>query len=684
MIDEMLRIKGFTFTLLFVFFGVLFFHGVDGATPEERAAELLSQMTLDEKLSLVHGVSGPYVGNVPANTRLNIPPLHLEDGPQGVADGVQKTTCWPSALTVVATWDLDLMYVYSKSMAKEQKMKGTNVMLAPMINIARVPVGGRNFESFGEDPFLTSAMVVPSVKGIQSEGVMACAKHFVNNNQEYNRTTVSANVDERTQWEIYYPHFLAAVEAGVVSFMCSYNKIGDVWACENNATLNGDLKGKMAYKYFVMSDWGATHSTVLAANSGLDMEMPDSTYFGDALLQAVQQGQVSQSRIDDMAYRILLAMFTVGIFDNPPSGDLNVDSQSEEHTRLARQLAAEGTVLLKNEENILPLSHSTVTRIAVIGDDGHDAPIYAGFGSGYVVPPYVVTPLEGIQQRSKAGTLVTYANSSQLETAVVHAKSADVAIVFVGTISSEGWDRESLSLGEEQDNLVATIAQAQPNTIVVVHTPGAVLMPWIDNVKATLCAFMPGQEDGHAIASVLFGDVNPSGKLPLTFPVDDKQVPANTPLQYPGEDNESMYSEKLLVGYRWYDANNEEPLFPFGFGLSYTTFTYSNLIITQNNLLQTARISVDIGNDGLVLGAEVVQLYLGFPSKTAEPPKILKGFHKVELIPGSTKTVTFNLLRRDLSIWDTTTHDWKVEHGEYRVFIGSSSRNIHLVDSFAL
>jgi len=673
------------FTTLFVVcFGLSILHGVDCATPQEQAANMLKQMTLEEKLTLVHGIQGPYVGNVPANTRLNIPPLHLEDGPQGVADGVEETTCWPSALTVVATWDLELMYLYSKAMAKEQKMKGTNIMLAPMINIARIPVGGRNFESFGEDTYLTSAMVVPSVKGIQSEGIMACAKHFVNNNQEYNRTTVSANVDERTQWEVYYPHFKAAVDAGVVSIMCSYNKIGDVWACENDQTLNVDLKGKMGYEYFVMSDWGATHSTVLAANSGLDMEMPDSQYFGDALLQAVQNGQVSQSRIDDMAYRILLAMYTVGIFDNPPTGNLSVNTQSEEHTLLARQLAAEATVLLKNEDDILPLDDK-ITHIAVIGDDGNDAPIYAGFGSGYVVPPYVVTPLQGIRQRAaRGGATVTYANTSQLNLAVQMAKKAQVAIVFVGTVSSEGSDRESLSLGDEQNSLVAAVVKAQPNTIVVVHTPGAALMPWIEDVKGALCAFMPGQEDGHAIASVLYGDVNPSGRLPLTFPVDETQVPADTPEQYPGIDNESEYSEKLLVGYKWYDTIGVEPLFPFGYGLSYTSFSYSNLLIQDSSVLETVRISVDVGNVGKSLGSEVVQLYIGFPSKTGEPLKLLRGFHKVSLVPGTSKTVSFSLWPRDLSFWDVTTHGWTVERGEYRVFVGSSSRDIHLIGTFLL
>jgi len=337
----------------------------NGDTPRQRAEKLLKQMSLNEKLAMVHGFDGPYVGNVNANTRLNIPQLTLEDGPQGVADGVKLVTCWPSALTVVASWDLDLNYAYGEAMAAEQRLKGTNIMLGPMINIARVPMGGRNFESYGEDPYLASQMVAVSVQGIQSQGILACAKHYVDNNQEHDRFTVSENVPERAQWEIYYPGFISAVNAGVGSIMCAYNKINNTYACENNQTLNADLKGKMGFQGFVMSDWGATHSTIAAANNGLDMQMPDDSFFGENLLLSIQNGSVPVSRLNDMVVRILTPLFAIGVIDNPPIGNLSVDVRSEDHNLLARKLSAAGTVLLKNENNILPIADS-VTTIAVI------------------------------------------------------------------------------------------------------------------------------------------------------------------------------------------------------------------------------------------------------------------------------------------------------------------------------
>jgi beta-glucosidase len=648
-------------------------------TPEERAKKLLAQMNLDEKLSLLHGYGGDYVGNVPSitvsKTGGKIPALHLEDGPSGVADGVTQVTCWPSALTVVATWNRESMKAYGTALAEEQFGKGTNVMLGPMVNLGRVPFGGRNFESFGEDPVLAARMTESNILGVQSQPMIATVKHFVDNNQEDNRTVTSANVDERTQYEMYYPAFEAAIKVGVGAVMCSYNRINDTYACENDQTLNKDLKQKLGFKGWVMSDWGATHSTVKAANAGLDQQMPDASFFGDELKKAVQQGQVTQARIDDMTLRILIPMFAAQLFDVVNNGNLSVNVQTAAHTMLARDLATEATVLLQNVNQILPIKTKNVKIIAVLGDAGDKSPIVAGGGSGHVIPPYIISPLKGIQNRvSGLGITVNYAPTSPLNVAVDTAKNADIAIVCVGTSSSEGWDRPSLALGKGQDELIAAIAQVQSNTVVVLNIPGPTLMPWASSVAGILTGFMPGQECGNALAAILFGDANPSARLPFTFPVSEKLIPVNTPEQYPGINNEAQYSEKLLVGYRWYDAKQQPLLFPFGHGLSYTTFSYSNLQIDSTNY----KISFTITNTGTVAGDEVAQLYIGYPPSAGEPPKNLRRFSKLHYESNQSHDISYFLNDRDFSIWDITTHQWKVISGSYTVFIGSSSRDIRL------
>jgi len=550
-------------------------------------------------------------------------------------------------------------------------------LLGPMINIARVPQGGRNFESFGEDPYLAAELVKPEIQGIQSQGVIGCAKHYVCNNQEYHRTSVSANVDERTMFEIYLPAFKAAVDAGVGSIMCSYNKINSTWACENDVTLNNYLKQKLGFQGWVMSDWGATHTTAKAATGGLDQQMPDASYFGANLATAVNNGQVPQSRVDDMVVRMLTAMYAGGLFDNPQTGDLNVNVQSAEHTTLARTLAEAGTVLLKNTGGILPIDTTKVRKIAVIGDDGQDHVIATGGGSGGVVTPYVISPFQGIKTRAGASLNVTYINSKSTDAAAALARQVDVAIVFVATTSSEGGDRGSLSLPGNADALVSAVAAAQPKTVVVVHCPSAVLTPWSGSVAGVISAFLPGQEDGNAIANVLFGDVNPSGRMPVTFPVNAQQIPVNTPAQYPGINDQSEYSEKLLVGYRWYDARNVDPQWAFGHGLSYTTFEYSNLKVA-GSAGAGFTVTADIKNTGGRAGAEVAQLYLGFPASAGEPPKLLKGFQKVNIQAGQAQTVTFKLGAADLSIWDVNKHDWALASGTFDVLVGASSRDIRV------
>ena len=514
-----------------------------------------------------------------------------------------------------------------------------------------------------------------------AQGVIANVKHFVMNNQETNRQEVSANVDERTRWEMYMPPFLGAVEAGVLSAMCSYNKINNVYACENEVTLNASLKGFAGFQGWVMSDWTATHSTVNAVKAGLDQEMPIAFYFSSVALQlALDAGDITQAMIDDKVLRILTAMFTAGLFDRAPSGDIHANVTSPAHNALAREFATEAIVLLKNSGGVLPLSKNAAGRtIAVIGDACSTAPIVGGEGSGYVGPPYIITVADGVSSKASGATIRVV--GTNVTEAVAAATSADVAIVCTATTSSEGIDRANLDLPAAENAVIAAVAAAQKNTVVVVTSPGAVLLPWIDAVPAAIATFMPGQEAGNAIADILFGDANPSGKLPLTFPLTNN--PTNfTPAQYPGLPSlfplEANYSEGLLIGYRWYDAHHVTPLFPFGHGLSYTQFKYSGLTASATN------VTIVLTNTGSVAGAEVAQLYLAFPSAANEPPLQLKGFGKVMLQPGQSATVAFPVTARDLSIWDATTHDWAMQHGTFGVYVGASSRDIRAKGTFTV
>lgn len=651
-------------------------------SPREQALAMLAKMNQTEKLAMVHGWGGPYVGDVPANTRLGIPAINLEDGPQGVADGVNEVTCWPSSLAIAAAWDEINMFTWASAMATEQKMKGTNVMLGPDINIARVPLGGRIFEMFGEDPFLTSTLVVPSVIGIQSEGVVATAKHFIDNDQEYERDSISIVVDLRTNWEIYYQPFAAASEAGVGAVMCSYNKINGTWACENEQTLS-DLKNVIGFEGWVMSDWGATHSTVPAANAGLDQQMPDDSFFGPLLAEAVASNNVTQARLDDMVTRILTSLYAVGAMGSVnPTGNLNVNATSEEHNELARYLSESAHTLLQNTDNILPLPISGQT-IAVIGDDGSINPTIAGGGSGHVNAPYVVTPLEGIQNFVGSSSKISYAPTNPVATAAMVAAAANYAVVCVGFYSSEGSDRGNLSLPYPQDDLIEAVAAVQPNTIVVLHGPGPVLMPWASKVKGIIFAFFPGQESGNALANVLFGAFNPSAKLPVSFPVNENDWFSGNATEYPGVNGVMLYSEKLLVGYKWYDAKSIEPLWPFGHGLSYTTFVYSNLQV-EGDIYDELYITCSIQNTGSIWGAEVAQLYLGFPESAGEPPQLLRGFEKLSIAPGSTQQAEFDLNVDHISIWDVTTSSWTPVNGTFNIYIGASSRDIRLSGTFTV
>jgi len=666
-----------------------------------RANQLLGQMTILEKVNMLHGacMSCPYVGLIPGTPRLGIPPLNQHDGPQGFrnvpfADGT--STSWPGAMAMAATWDPEAVYEWGSAMGREFRGKGGNVQLGPGLNLARVPVNGRNFEYLsGEDPYLGSVLAKPVVRGIQEQKVIACGKHYVGNSQEANRMDVSEDIDERTLFEMYYPPFEAAVEAGIGSMMCSYNRLNGTFSCENPLTL-GHLKNELKFQGFVMSDWGATHSPSM--HQGLDMEMPvGSATSGLSLLG----NNVQMVDIDNAVRRTLRMMFEVGVMDEPlsawNSSLFKANVSTPEHMQLARRLSADSTVLLKNQDGVLPLPRGA--KLALIGFASENGRALSfGHGSGEVAPSYYVSPLAGIQEAAGDGAQVAYNNGADIAAAVQLASESDYAIVFVGGSASEGGDRGSLSLDgacetrgidgkriscdgndQEQNRLVASVARANRKTIVVASVPGAFLLPWAHDVQAVLVNFMPGQQAGNAIADVLFGKVNPSAKLPITLPNREDEVGFEEG-QYPGVRRDdklahAVYSEQLLVGYRYYDAHNIsfDTGFPFGHGLTYTKWQYSGLEVAGRTVKFT------VSNAGSVPGREIAQLYLTFPASAGEPPLQLKGFQKTALLEaGSSATVQMTLSERDTSIWSVAEHRWASVPGAFGVHVGSSSRDIRL------
>ena len=654
----------------------------------QRASLLLAQMTFSEKAAMVYGTAGPtgsnYVGNIANNTRLGIPWLFLNDGPAGLRLSDSSTTAFPAPITLAATWDTALAQQYGSQIGAQCRGKGVEVLLGPMMNMARVYEDGRAFEGYGEDPYLSGAMAAAEIPGIQSQGVIATAKHFVCNDQEINRTTISADVDQRTLQEIYEAPFRASVRAGVGAVMASYNLVNSVHACELPA-LNAILKKAFGFNGWIMSDWGATFTTVGGMNDGLDMDMYSGTFTANNITTAIQSGGVPASELDGMVLRILTTMFQFGLFDNPPTGNLGSTVTNSANNLFARNAAAEGMVLLQNNGGVLPLS-SSVHSIAVIGSVSSTSPISVGAGSASVNLPYNITPLAGITSRAGGGVTINYAqgDGASLAAAVQAASNSAVAIVCVGQQTSEGSDRANLSLPNGQDALISAVAAVNTNTIVVMYESSATLMPWANQVAGIVMAWYPGQENGNALAQVLFGDVNPSAKLPVTIPVSSNQVPTSTTAQWPGTNLHASYSEGLEIGYRWYDANNVTPLFPFGFGLSYTTFGYSNLTVSAVSPSGQVQIGFDLTNTGPFMGAEVPQLYLGFPAAAGEPPKLLKGFQKISLSPGQTQHVTFNLDWEDLANWDATAHGWIVTPGSFQVMVGASSRDIRLTGAFTV
>jgi beta-glucosidase len=808
-----------------------------GAPVEKRVGDLLARMTLEEKIDMLGGVESFYIR---PNERLGIPKIKMADGPLGVRN-YGKATAFPAGIAFAATWNRDLTKRMGEMVGKEARSKGVHIMLSPGVNIYRAPMCGRNFEYYGEDPYLASRMVIAYVEGVQSQGVVATVKHYAANNQEYERHRVSSEVDERTLREIYLPTFRAAVEeAHVGAVMNSYNLVNGIHSSQHRHLLNEILKGDWKFDGLVMSDWGSTYDGVAAANGGLDLEMPSGEHMNrDTLLPAIQAGKVAVSTIDNKVRRMLRVMFRFGFFDREQA-DLSLPLYNPDSRLVALQAAREGIVLLRNNGDILPLDRKKISAIAVIGPIAHPAATGGG-GSSRVQPFRAVSALEGIiagagdavkvfyspgvvsdfeeafhtsefvtpsatgqivrglrgeffsnrelsgtpalsridrrinfiwgesapggglsaddfsarwtgkvriesdgeyefivkgddgyrlyvdnrlvidNWQDQAATMKTAALAlkagmmpdikleyyehgggaeislgwrkrieSEDADAVKLAARADVAIVCVGFNSEtegEGFDRP-FEISKEQEELIREVARVNKRTIVVVTAGGNVSMSgWLDDVAGLVHAWYAGQEGGTAISEILFGDVNPSGKLPVSF---EKRWEDNATYNSYYDDDKDLkvtYSEGVFLGYRHFDKENIEPMFPFGFGLSYTTFSYENLKTTPQNLRRGGKISVslDVTNSGKCAGAEVVQVYVrDIESSVPRPVKELKGFEKIELKPGETKRVRIELDESALSFYDPLKKAWVSEPGAFEVLVGSSSRDIRLKERFEL
>jgi beta-glucosidase len=657
----------------------------------QQAITVVSQMSLAEEISQVHGAqNGALYRYIPASA--NAPEYNFTNGPAGIGNSGSghggPATAMPAPIALAATFDVNLAQLYGSTVGQEAVDYSNDMIEGPDINIARVPQNGRTFEAYGEDPYLVGQIAVNDIEGIQAQGISAESKHFAGNNQETNRLTINDLIDERTLREIYLPAFEATVLQGHVdAVMGAYNQVNGSYCCENLALLHDILKGEWGFTGYVTSDFGATHSTVPSALAGLDAEMPTAIYYESALQTAVNASQVPKAVLDEMLIRRFSTMISRGVF-HAPLPNTPIPQAADGAT--ARQIAEAGMVLLKNNGNTLPLQVTQLQSIALIGPFATSA-MTGGGGSSQVTPLYTVSPLAGLQTRlAGTGITVQLNDGSNIASAVALAQTSSVAIVMVGDNETEGVD-DSISLSgnqhPNQDALVEAVAAANPHTVVVLKTGTAALMPWVSQVPAILEAWYPGEEDGNAVAAVLFGDVNPSGKLPLTFPVNVSDCPASTPAQYPGINGIANYSEGIFVGYRHYDESNITPLFPFGHGLSYTTFQYQNLVINPTattfvgNPGNTVSVDFDITNTGPVAGSEAAQIYVGkpaLPNGLPDAPQWLKGFQKVTVTPGQTGHVHVVLNLRSFAYWDATTHAWLVAPGNYSIYIGSSSRDIRL------
>lgn len=709
---------------------------LDEARPvEDRVEDALKKMTLEEKVKMCHAQSKFSSYGVP---RLGIPELWMSDGPHGIREEVlwdewkgagwtvDSCIAFPALTCLAATWDPAMSALYGKSIGEEARYRKKDVLLGPGVNIYRTPLNGRNFEYMGEDPYLASRMVVPYIQEVQKNGVATCIKHFALNNQEHYRGHIDVELSDRALHEIYLPAFKVAVEeAGTWSIMGAYNKYKGEHCCHNQYLLNDILKGDWKFDGTVISDWGGVHDTDEAALNGLDLEMGtwtdglswgktnayDIYYLANPLLEKVKRGEIKESVIDDKVRRLLRMMYRTGMNTRRPWGTFG----TEEHALAGRTIAENGIVLLKND-GILPVDLSQVKKIAVIGENAVKIMTYGG-GSSSLKVKYETSPLEGLKKRIGGLAGIVYApgyaspltekrdppyeipvgyvapDAAQLRAeAICVAKDADVVLFFGGLNKnvyqdSEGNDRISYNLPYNQDELITELAGVNKNLAVIILSGNAVAMPWVKDVPAIVQGWYGGTEAGPALASVLVGDVNPSGKLPMTYNVALTDYPAHKLGEYPGDSIRVVYNEGIFVGYRWNDKQAVKPLFPFGHGLSYTRFDYGKASASSKTMSanDSLIVSIPVRNAGKTTGKEVVQLYIGDLKCSVERPvKELKGFQKVELAPGEEKTVEFKVSVNDLKFYDDKQKAWVAESGKFKVYIGSSSADIRSTLEFSL
>ena len=695
---------------------------LDAGRPiEERVEDALARMTLEEKVTLCHAQSKFSSAGVP---RLGIPEMWMSDGPHGIRaeklwdewDDAGWTsdscTAFPALTCLAATWNPTLADTYGQAVGEEARYRNKAVLLGPGVNIYRTPLNGRNFEYMGEDPFLASAMVVPYIQGVQRNGVAACVKHFAVNDQETDRFNVEVKIDDRTLHEIHLPAFKAAVhDGGGWAVMGSYSIYKGQHCCHNQYLLRDLLKRDWGFDGVVISDWGGTHDTREAALNGLDMEMGSWTngltlswsnayneyFLADPFLELLRSKEIDEEIVNDKARRILRLMFRTTMNPDRPYGSF----ATKEHALIGRKIAQEGIVLLKNQDNLLPLDPKQPRRILVVGENAKKMMTLGG-GSSELKVKYEISPLQGIENYFSPASQVTYAEGyssvptqnrhALLLEAVDAARKADV-VIFVGGLNKnenqdcEGADRRSLNLPYGQDELIGELARVNRNLVAVIISGNAVAMPWVNEVPAIVEAWYGGTEAGNAIASVLAGEVNPSGKLPFTFPVRLEDNPAIALDAYPGDGKQVEYKEGIFVGYRWNDRERIKPLFCFGHGLSYTTFEYGKVTAEGRQMGPdgTITVSVPVKNTGSRAGAEIVQLYVSdLKSSLPRPVKELKGFRKITLQPGQEQTVSFTIDRKALSFYDDTKQDWVAEPGTFEALVGASACDIRGKAAFEL
>jgi beta-glucosidase len=648
---------------------------------------------------------------------LGIPGIQISDAAYGVRSSGENgrySTALPADVAAAASWDLDAAHEYGALIGRELRAQGFNMSLGGGINLTREPRNGRTFEYLGEDPVLAGKLVGSLMKGLQEQHVIGDIKHYALNDQESGRNAVNVNIDQRSARESDLLAFeIGLQESDAAAVMCSYNRVNGDYACENKYLLTDLLKKDWKFKGFVLSDWGGTHSVEKASAAGLDHEEPGEIFFGDALKRAVEAGKVPAAEVDDHVRRILRSMFATGVIDDPPQKSV-VDVVGG--FEVAQKIAEQSTVLLKNDHAQLPLDASKIHSIAVIGPHA-DVGMISGGGSAQVDPPggnaimppgkgqthwleqiwFPTSPLESIRAKAPAAQ-VQFDSGADPGAAAALARNSDVAIVFVYQWESEGMDLDSLSLPEHQDDLIAKVAAANPHTVVVIESGTAITMPWVDQVSGILEAWYAGSRGAAAVANIIFGDVNPSAKLPMTFPKSEADLPHPTIVKPPKRTTDAdrkgwrriagglpafqvTYDEGVKVGYKWYDAENKPVLFPFGYGLSYTTYSYSNLKVTPGN---NPRVTFTVTNTGNRAGAEVAEVYASLPASAAEPPKRLVGWSKVKLNAGESKDIAVEVDPKYLSIFNVEQNGWQLLPGEYSFMVGGSSQNLPLKESITL